>query len=102
MDIKGIVLWGGFIVICAVIHLVSQRMKKQIEEYGIETTGVISRIVDTGDLEDISIDVYARYRTADGEEIEGLLSNPGADLSVGDSVRLKYHPKHKMNARLIQ
>ena len=48
MDTKGIIIWIGFAVICAVICLVSRRMKKEIEENGIETTGVISRITDEG------------------------------------------------------
>ena len=76
-------------------------MKKQIEENGIETTGVISRITDEGGPDEISLRYYARYRTEDGAEVEGLLSNPRSDLSEGQQVRLKYHPKHKTNARLI-
>ena len=49
----------------------------------------------------IEIHCYARYRTEDGAEVEGLLSNPRSDLAVGQPVRLKYHPKHRTNARLI-
>ena len=101
MEPKGIILWAGFAVICAVIYLVSQRMKKQIEENGIETNGVISRITDEGGPDEINLRYYARYRTQDGEEIEGVLSNPGPDLEVGQQVRLKYHPKYKNNARLV-
>ena len=101
MEPKDIALWAGFLVICAVIYLVSKRMKKQIEENGIETTGVISRITDTGDTTEISLCCYARYRTEDGEEVEGLLSNPSSDLAEGQQVRIRYHPKHKTNARLI-
>ena len=102
MDTKGILLWVGVAVICAVIYLVSQRMKKQIEEHGIETTGVISRIEDVGASDEIDLRYYARYRSEDGQEIEGVLSNPGSDLEVGQQVRLKYHPKFKANARLIR
>ena len=101
MDTKGIILWSGFLVICAVIYIISRRMKKQIEENGIETTGVITRIADVGGPDEITLRYYARYRTEDGEEVEGLLSNPRSDLSQGQQVRLKYHPKHKTNARLI-
>ena len=100
MDTKGIVLWAGFLVICAVVFILSQRMKKQIEDQGIETGGVISRIEDVG-AEDIDLRYYARYRTQDGEEVEGLLSNPNTGLEVGQQVRIKYHPKHKLNARLV-
>ena len=101
MDITGLILWVGFAVICAVIYLVSRRMKNQIEENGIETTGVISRIEDVGGPDDVTLHCYARYRTEDGVEVEGLLSNPRSDLAVGQPVRLKYHPKHRTNARLI-
>ena len=101
METKGVVIWIGFLLLCAVILFLTRRIKKQIEESGIETTGVISRITDAGAL-DIDLRYYARYRTEDGEEIEGLLSNPSSDLEVGRRVRLKYHPKHKQNARLIK
>ena len=101
MDEKGIILWVGFAAICAVIVFLSRRMKKQIEENGIETTGVISRIEDVGAPDEINLQYYALYRTEDGEEIEGVLSNPRSNLEVGDQVRIKYHPKHKSNARLI-
>ena len=102
MDTKGIILWVGFAVLCAVIYLFSCRMKKQIEENGIETTGVISRIEDVGGPDEIDLRYYARYRTEDGEEIEGVLSNPGSNLEVGQQVCVKYHPKVKTNARLIR
>ena len=102
MDTKGILLWAGILVIFAAVFFLSRRMKKQIEENGIETTGVISRIEDVGGVDEIDLHYYARYRTADGEEVEGLLSNPGSDLEVGQQVRIKYHPKYQTNARLIR
>ena len=43
-----------------------------------------------------------RMKTGSLEEIEGVISNPSSDLVVGQQVRLKYHPKHKMNARIIR
>ena len=101
METKGILLWAGLILICAVIFFFSQRIKKQIEEHGIETEGVISRIEDEGEPGETNFHYYAKYRTEDGEEVEGTLSNPAPDLAVGQRVRLKYHPKYKSNARLI-
>ena len=101
MDTKDILLWVGFLAIGLVIVLVSHRMKKQIEQNGIETVGVISRIEDEGGTDDTTLHYYARYRTADGKEVEGVLSNPTSDLRVGQEVRLKYHPKFKTNARLV-
>ena len=102
MDTKGMILWGGLLAAGAIIYLVSLIMKRQIEKNGIETIGEISRIVDVGGSDDIILHYYARYITSDGEEVEGLLSNPRSDLEVGQKVRLKYHPKHKTNARLIR
>lgn len=102
METKYILLWAGFAAICVTIYIVSRIMKNQIEKNGIETEGVISRIEDAGDTEDIILHYYAKYRTDDGEEVEGLISNPTSDLYEGKQVRLKYHRKHKTNARLIK
>ena len=101
MDTKDILLWAGFLAIGVIIVLVSHRMKKQIEANGIETTGVISRIENESGSDDTTLHYYARYRTAEGKEIEGVLSNPRDDLKIGQEVRLKYHPKFKTNARLV-
>ena len=98
---KGIIMWIIFLVVIAGIMLVSHRIKKGINENGIETDAVVSRITDNGTQEDIDINVYVRYRTEDGEEIEGVLSNPRANMEEGQPVRIKYHPKFKDNARLI-
>ena len=101
MDTKGILLWVGFALICGFISLFSYRMKRQIDKDGIETNGVISRIEDAGQPDEIDLHYYVQYRTEDGEEIEGLISNPRSDLEVGQTVHIKYHPKHRSNARLI-
>ena len=98
---KGIIMWGLFLLVIAAILLFSRKMKKEIEEKGIEADAVVSRIVDEGSLEDIDINVYVRYRTLDGEEVEGILSNPTDGLEEGQQVRIKYHPEYKANARLI-
>ena len=101
-DIKGILLWAGFAAICGIIFFLSRRMKKQIEENGIETTAVISRITDEGGPDEVDYHYYALYRTEDGEEVEGVLLNPSSDLAEGQQIRVKYHPKYKMNARVIR
>ena len=97
---KGIIVWAVFLAVFAAGLLISRRMKKTIEEKGIETDAVVSRIVDDGTLTDIDIDVYVRYCTKDGKEVEGILSNPRSDLEEGQRVRIKYHPKYTANARL--
>lgn len=103
MDIKGIVLWAGLLVIFGAIYLISRRMNRQIKENGIETDAVISRIAETigAEADDDSTYYYVKYRTQDGEEVEGLLLNPRSDLEEGQRVRIKYHPRFKTNARLI-
>ena len=101
MDTKGIVLWGGLSLACAVIYYLSHRMRKQIVENGLEATGVISHIEDEGGPDEIDLRYFACYRTEDGKEVEGLLSNPRSDLEVAQQMLLKYHPKQKTNVRLV-
>ena len=90
-----------FLAVIAAGILVSRRIKSEINENGIETDAIVSRITDDGTPEDIDINVYVRYRTENGEEIEGILSNPRTGLEEGQQVRIKYHPKYKSNARLV-
>lgn len=102
MEIKGILAWAFLLMVCGAVILFSRKLKKEIEQNGIEAKGVISRIEDKGGPDEIDLQYYVRYRTEDGETIEGLLSNPTSDLQVGQPVDLKYHPKYKANARLIR
>ena len=101
MDTKGIIIWAVFIVVCGAIILFSRKIRRETEEEGIETTGVISRIVDEGGMDAVDFRYYVIYRTEDGEEVEGIISNPASGLMEGQQVRIKYHPKYKQNARLI-
>ena len=104
MDARGIIIWAIFIAVCATIIIVSRRIRTQTDQSGIEVDGVISRISETVGLmegEGVSYDFYVKYRTLDGEEVEGLLTNPTPDLEEGQQVRIKYHPKYKLNARLV-
>lgn len=96
------VLWAAFLAVFAAGVLISHRIKKQIENNGIETDAVVSRVVDEGQPPDTDIYVYVRYRADDGEEAEAILSNPASDLEPGQQVRIKYHPKLKTNARLLK
>ena len=98
---KGILIWIGFLAIVAAIYFFARKIKRETEENGIETTGVISDIRDEGGLDEIDMRYYVRYCTEDGTVIEGLISNPSSSLAVGQRVRLKYHPKLKANARII-
>ena len=98
---KGIILWAVFLIVIAAGALISRRIKSGIDKGGIEADAVVSRVVDDGTQTEIDINVYVKYRTADGEEIEAILSNPRTDLREGQRVRIKYHPELKTNARLI-
>ena len=98
---KGIIMWAVFLIIIVVGILVSRKMKKGINENGIETDAVVSRVLEDM-LQDLSdFTVFVKYRTEDGEEVEGVISNPRSDLEEGQQVRIKYHPKYKNNARLL-
>lgn len=94
-------MWIVFAAVFVVGVLVSRMIKNGTEKNGIEADAMISRIVDDGTQTDIDINVYVRYRTANGEEAEAVLSNPQSDLEEGRRVRIKYHPKMKGNARLV-
>ena len=98
---KGLIMWIVFAAVFVVGLLVSRMIKNGTEKNGIEADAIISRIVDDGTTTDIDINVYVRYRTANGEEAEAILSNPRSDLEEGQRVRIKYHPKMKSNARLV-
>ena len=99
--VKGIIIWGVFLTVLIVGMLVTRKMKKDINENGIETDAVVSRIVEDSEPDSLDYMVYVRYCTQDGEETEGVLSNPRRDLEEGQQVRIKYHPKFKGNARLV-
>ena len=97
----GIILWIVLLVVIAAGAFASRRIKSGIKENGIETDAVVSRITDDGTQTDIDINVYVKYFTKDGREVEGILSNPREDLVKGQRVRIKYHPKYTNNARLV-
>jgi len=97
---KGIIIWAVFLAVIAALLLVSRRIKKTIEENGIETDAAVSRVVDSGTAEETDINVYMRYLTQDGQEVEGILLNPRPGLEKGQQVRIKYHPRLTSNARL--
>lgn len=98
---KGLIMWIVFAVVFVAGTLVSRVIKNGTEKNGIEADAVVSRIVDDGTQTDIDVNVYVRFSTADGEEVEAILSNPRSDLEAGQRVRIKYHPKMKGNARLV-
>ena len=99
---KGILIWAAFLAVFIAGWLFSRKMKKGIEENGIEADAVVSRISEdmTEDQTGFTV-IYVRFRTQEGEETEASISNPRSGLKEGDQVRIKYHPKFKNNARLV-
>ncbi|MBR3569377.1 MAG: hypothetical protein IKN96_01045 [Oscillibacter sp.] len=102
-NLKGILIWAVFLAVCAAIVFFSRRIRKQIDENGVEADGVVSRVSESFDSDTgaAEISVYARYRTEDSKEVEGLLLNAPATLAEGQRVRVKYHPKLPMNAKVL-
>lgn len=81
--------------------LVSRIIRNGTENSGNKADAMVFRIVGDGTQTDIDINVYVHYSTADGEEVEAILSNSRADLEEGRRVRIKYNPKLKGNAILV-
>ena len=102
MDIRFIIMWAAFLAVFGAGLFFSKRMNRQIEEDGIETEGVITRVVDNGQPDEIDLHVYVRYRTLEGEELQGILTNPSPGLEPGQPVHVKYHPTMKNNVRLVR
>ncbi|MBR0281533.1 MAG: DUF3592 domain-containing protein [Oscillibacter sp.] len=102
-NIKGIIIWAVFLAVCAAIVIFGRRIRKQIDENGIEASGAVSRVDESYDSDTgaVTFNIYARYRTEDGDEIEGLLLNAPSNLQPGERVRVKYHPKLRTNAKLL-
>lgn len=102
-NVKGIIIWAVFLAVIAAFLIIGRRIRRQIDENGIEVRGTVSRVEESYDSDTggVSYSVYARYRTEEGDEIEGLLLNAPSDLQPGERVRLKYHPKLRTNAKLL-
>ena len=103
-NVKGIIIWAVFLAICAAIVIFSRRIRKQIDENGVEAVGEVSRVSESFDSDTGAVEtsVYARYRTEDGKEVEGLLLNAPDSLREGQRVRVKRHPKLRVNAKLVE
>lgn len=94
-------LFIGFIVIFLILIVIGGIyafiVSKKVKSEGIETTAVVSRVVETEttDLDHLtktSYTHYIRYTNQAGEQVEAVLSNPSDELSVGTRIRIKYLP----------
>ncbi|MBQ7546094.1 MAG: DUF3592 domain-containing protein [Clostridia bacterium] len=73
-----------------------------IKKNGIETQATVTRIEEDvqadSDGASVSYNYYVRYTTADGQQQEALITNPGfKKLERGEQITIKYLPQ-KPNA----
>ena len=87
---------GTLAVIVFVIQAVNAHKKaKRIDNEGIETGAVVSRIDETydPDLNESSYTIYVRYTDDKGESVESPMAlDPSEKYTVGQEVRIKYVP----------
>ncbi len=98
-DIKGIVMWAAFLLICAAIVITSKIIKRRLKDSVYVADGMISRVEEDydHDTHSVSYNRYVVYRDEeDGKEYEALLLDP-CDLGPGSAVRIKYDPSNHLN-----
>ena len=95
VDIFSIVIIA--IVATGAVYALYSIMK--VKKNGIEVDAVVTRIEEHErvDADGISIDydVFVRYRTLEGKQIEATLANPKNRLETGNRVRIKYLQEHE-------
>ena len=89
----------GVIVIAVIVGFVfNYKRSKAINENGIETDAVVSRIKENeGEDADgnrtVEYVYYVRYTNETGESVEAKLGNPPRFLMEGTKLRIKYLPE---------
>lgn len=89
----------GVIVIAVIVGFVfNYKRSKAINENGIETDAVVSRIKENeGEDADgnrtVEYVYYVRYTNETGESVEAKLGNPPRFLMEGTKLRVKYLPE---------
>ena len=102
MELKGIIIWAVFLAVVIAGILYSRRLRKRIDEQGIEAIGEISRVSVDSSEDGFTQNLYVRYRDQDGREQEAMLLNVDYDIIVGTRVRIRYHEKNKRAAVLVR
>ena len=87
---------GALFVTVFVVSATRALMKaKKIDNEGIETDGVVTRIVDTSDPEDAtsSYTTYVEYKDENGQLRESFMAlTVRVEHEPGDKVRIRYIP----------
>ena len=87
------------VVIAVIVGIVfNYKRSKAINENGIETDAVVSRIKenegeDTDGNRTVEYVYYVRYTNEAGESVEAKLGNPPRFLMEGTTLRVKYLPE---------
>ena len=96
----------GIIVVAVFAIQAANAIKKakKIDRDGIETDGIVSRIAEVYDPENLSssFTTYIKYKDRDGNEIESpAVLSRDVEYAVGDRVRVKYMPGDRKMARIV-
>ena len=89
----------AIVVIAVIVGIVfNYKRSKAINENGIETDAVVSRIKenegeDTDGNRTVEYVYYVRYTNEAGESVEAKLGNPPRFLMKGTTLRVKYLPE---------
>ena len=97
-------LWFFFVILAGMIvaFVFSLKMRKTTKVEGVETIATVTRVEEGGDVRTGGIRAFAKYRTDEGEEVEGILLNPQNDPIPGQRVRVWYHPAYRQNLKVIE
>lgn len=97
--VAAILVIGGFVF--------NYKRSKKINENGIETDAVVSRIKETEgeDAEghrSVEYTYYVKYQNEAGAVVEAKLGNPPRFLMEGQQLRIKYLPEKPKYALMVK
>ncbi len=84
----------------------SYRRSRAINERGIETDAVVSRIkeieTENDGQRDVRYEYYVKYKNEAGEIVEAKLGNPPRFIMEGSELRVKYLPEKPKYALAVK
>ena len=97
------------VVVVAVVagFVFNYRRSKAINERGVETDAVVSRIKeiegeDADGKREVKYEYYVKYQNDAGQTVEARLGNPPRFLMEGSHVRVKYLPEKPKYALVVK
>lgn len=103
---NGIWIIGAICVIFVIARVVlTLRKAKKIDREGIETDAVVSKIVESRDVEasSSSYTTYVKYMDRDGNTLESPMAfTVRPEHAEGDEVRIRYIPGDKKLVREVK